>query len=155
MNVDIVIAKAGLDDLEEILRIQHEAFLEEARIYNCCEIPPLTQTLDDLKNEFAGKTFLKAMVDGHIVGSVRAGFDGHTVKVEKLAVHPQMQNQGIASGLLQKIEILFPSAVRYELFTGRLSRKNLYLYRKLGYREFKSRNVGTIELVYLEKEGQP
>lgn len=151
MTGNITIEKAGLADLEEILRIQHEAFQEEARIYNCCAIPPLTQTLEDLKNELAEKTFLKAVTNGHIVGSVRAGFDGKTVLVEKLAVAPSMQNRGIASRLLTAVENLFPAAIRYELFTGRLSGKNLYLYHKLGYREFKRHNVGAIELVYLEK----
>lgn len=151
MTENITIEKAELADLEEILRIQHEAFQEEARIYNCCAIPPLTQTLDDLKNELAEKTFLKAVTDGRIVGSVRAGFDGKTVHVEKLAVAPSMQNRGIASRLLAAIENFFPVAVRYELFTGRLSSKNLYLYQKSGYREFKCHNIGAIELVYLEK----
>jgi len=151
MTGNITIEKAGFDDLEEILRIQHEAFQEEARIYNDYAIPPLTQTLDDLKNELGKKTFLKAVTEGRIVGSVRAGFDGKTVQVEKLAVAPSVQNRGIASRLLTAMEALFPAAVRYELFTGCRSSKNLYLYRKLGYQEFKSRYAGSIELVYLEK----
>jgi hypothetical protein len=41
---------------------------------------------------------------------------------------------------------------RYELFTGHRSARNLYLYRKLGYREFKRIPVNeSIILVFLEK----
>src|SRR5215469_8480676 len=41
---------------------------------------------------------------------------------------------------------------RYELFTGHRTARNLYLYRKLGYREFKRLPVNDrIVLVFLEK----
>lgn len=40
----------------------------------------------------------------------------------------------------------------YELFTGHKSARNLYLYQKLGYREFKRIPVNdSIILVFLEK----
>ena len=151
MNDAMTICPAKLEDLAEILDIQLAAFQEEAEIYHCCSIPPLRQTPADLQRELATKTFLKAVQGQRIIGSVRAGFDGQTVTVEKLAVMPRMQNQGIATRLLLAVEEVFPSAVRWELFTGRLSVKNLYLYHKLGYREFKTQIAGPIELVYLEK----
>ena len=44
--------------------------------------------------------------DGHVVGSVLAGFDGFRGWINKLATHPLYQGQGIASGLLQTAETL-------------------------------------------------
>ena len=67
-------------------------------------------------------------------------------------VKPDSQNKGIGTNLMQAIEEHFRMADRYELFTGHRSTRNLYLYRKLGYREFKQVPVNDlIVLVFLEK----
>ena len=42
---------------------------------------------------------------------------------------------------MNAIEQHFKIADRYELFTGHKSARNLYLYQKLGYREFKRISV--------------
>ncbi|WP_220446166.1 hypothetical protein ACONUD_10020 [Microbulbifer harenosus] len=63
------IQKADLRDAEEILKIQHAAFQSEAEIYNDFEIPPLTQTVDDLRADFANKTVLKVIKGKMIVAS--------------------------------------------------------------------------------------
>ena len=50
------------------------------------------------------------------------------------------------------IEGLFESAKRFELFTDHKSIKNIYLYQKLGYREFKRMPINYIlTMIYLEK----
>ena len=72
--------------------------------------------------------------------------------IGRLAVEPSFQNQGIGTHLIGSIEAHFPSAERYELFTGNKSVNNLRLYNKLGYREFKRELVGDlVMMVYLEK----
>jgi hypothetical protein len=54
--------------------------------------------------------------------------------------------------LLHTVEAAFPEAGRYELFTGHKSARNLYLYRKLGYVEFKREPVSdALTIVFLEK----
>ena len=53
---------------------------------------------------------------------------------------------------MQAIEGHLRMAERYELFTRHRSARNLYLYRKLGYREFKRVPVNDwIVLVFFEK----
>ncbi len=50
------------------------------------------------------------------------------------------------------IEDLFDSAKRFELFTDHKSIKNIYLYKKLGYREFKRIPINdSLTMIYLEK----
>jgi GNAT superfamily N-acetyltransferase len=67
-------------------------------------------------------------------------------------VKPDFQNKGIRSRLMQAIDEHFRMADRYKLFTGHRSTRNLYLYRKLGYREFKRVPVNDlIIVVFLEK----
>jgi hypothetical protein len=45
--------------------------------------------------------------------------------------------------------------VRYELFTGHLSEKNLALYEKLGYKRFREEKINDgLRFVYLEKKAR-
>jgi hypothetical protein len=53
---------------------------------------------------------------------------------------------------MSAIEQRFPTAQRFELFTGTKSERNLYFYHKLGYRPFREEALNeTVTLVYLEK----
>jgi GNAT superfamily N-acetyltransferase len=113
-----------------------------------------------MRADLERQTFLKAMVDtrmgdcpcSSIAGSVRAYLSEGTCFVGRLIVHPELQNQGIGTRLMNEIEHLFSHAARFELFTGHLSERNLYLYNKLGYRPFKRERItDALTLVYLEK----
>lgn len=54
---------------------------------------------------------------------------------------------------MNSIENYFMGCERYELFTGQKSVKNLYLYKKLGYKVFKEEKISEkLALVYLEKK---
>ena len=54
---------------------------------------PLLQTIEDIKSEYAYKTFLKAVDSGKIIGSVRANLQDGTCYIGKLIVHPDFQNR--------------------------------------------------------------
>ncbi len=152
MKDHIEIKRASLEDAERILHLQMHAYLSQAEIYNDYSIPPLIQTLGEIKQEFSQQVFLNAIEEGKIVGSVRAYFEKETAYIGRLMVKPDSQNNGIGTRLMQAIEGHFRMADRYELFTGHRSARNLYLYRKLGYREFKRTPVNeSIILVFLEK----
>ena len=139
-------------DLPEILALQKIAYKQEAEIYNDYSIPPLTQTLSELEEDFKKKVILIAEIDGVIVGSVRAEAKKGTCFIGRLIVSPDFQNQGIGIRLLTEVEKKFKGCIRYELFTGAESKKNLYLYQKSGYRIFKSEKLtDKINIVYLEK----
>jgi ribosomal protein S18 acetylase RimI-like enzyme len=146
------ITRASQEDAEIILHLQIHAYLSEAEIYNDYSIPPLIQTLKEIKQEFSWQVFLNAIEEGEIIGSVRAYLEKGTAYIGRLMVKPYSQNKGIGTKLMQAIEEYFTMAARYELFTGHRSARNLYLYQKLGYREFKRLPVNDrIVLVFLEK----
>ena len=87
-----------------------------------------------------------------IVGSVRAYEQDGTCHVGRLIVLPAHQNQGLGTRLLREVEAAFPDAERYALFTGHKSARNLYLYDRLGYKEFKREPVSeALTIVFLEK----
>jgi ribosomal protein S18 acetylase RimI-like enzyme len=147
---------ANIDDLAEILELQIRAYQSEAEIYNDYSIEPLIETPLELHEQFKYKTFLKAILDGKIVGSVRGYMKAETVHIGRLAVEPNFQNQGMGTQLIRSIEAYFPNAERYELFTGSKSVNNLRLYNRLGYGEFKREPSGDeVMMVYLEKYRHP
>jgi predicted N-acetyltransferase YhbS len=118
----LIIEKAREADVPEILLLQREAYQSEAEIYNDYSIQPLTQTLEQAKQEFQNNMVLKAVLDGKIIGSVRAYEKDNTAYIGKLIVSPAHQNKGIGKQLLQAIENEFQGK-RFELFTGSKSEK--------------------------------
>ena len=152
-DLTVEIARANVKDAEEILSLQMLAYRQEAKLYDDFQIPPLVESLNRLKAKFETHVFLKATVNGKIIGSVRVQQKGDTCEVARLMVHPDYQNRGIGTKLLLGAERVFPSCRRLELFTGDRSAKNVHLYMKLGYRVFKSEKPeGNVNLVFLEKQ---
>ena len=158
-NGDFAIEQANVEDAQEILDLQKLAYQSEAAIYNDYTIPPLTQTLEKIEADFEKQVFLKATIEGRIVGSVRGYVNEETCFIGRLIVHPDFQNRGIGTRLLNEIEQTFSQAKRFELFTGNKSERNLYLYQKQGYRPFKTEMITEdLGFVFLEKhreEGLP
>lgn len=146
------IQQAELIDLPIILQLQKITYLSEAQLLNNYNIPPLTQTLTELEQEFHKGIVLKATDETNtIIGSIRAYQNKETLYIGKLMVHPTYQNKGIGGQLLLAIESYFPKA-RYELFTSDRSLKNLSLYTKNGYKEFKRETINNnLVFVFLEK----
>ena len=106
------ISRADLADAEAILTLQNLAYQSEALLYNDWSIPPLTQTLEEIRSEFSDRVFLKATVDRVVVGSVRAHLVGDTCPVGRLIVHPEFQRRGIGRLLMDEIERSFSDTRR-------------------------------------------
>ena len=150
----MIIEHASLEDAPAVLALQKIAYRSEAEQHNDDTLPPLTQTLEGIQDDFEKMTALKASAGDRIVGSVRAYIVEDTCFVGRLVVHPDFQNQGIATRLMREIESRFDRARRFELFTGHKSDPALRLYRKLGYTEFNGKDMPTHTLVFLEKRTQ-
>jgi len=146
------IKRASKKDANEILRLQKLAYVSEAEIIDDFTIPPLHQSEAEIVSEFKNHIFLKIVLDGKIIGSVRAYQKGDACYIGKLIVHPDMQDLGIGSRLLHGAEKSYPDVFRYELFTGSKSEKNLHIYKKYGYSPFKNQNISDkLILVFMEK----
>jgi ribosomal protein S18 acetylase RimI-like enzyme len=151
---NVAIGPARVDEAEQILALQRLSYRTEAALYDDWTLPPLTQTLQELLEQYDHHTILAARLGDEVVGSVRASLKDGTCYVGRLVVHPRLQRRGLGVRLMREIEASFPDARRYELFTGHLSEGNLRLYRRLGYEEFREEPISpALRLVYLEKAG--
>ena len=150
MHIQIQLAQQN--DLETILQLQKDCYMSEAMIYNDYEIQPLKQDLESLTKEFKSSAILKGEINGEIVGSIRGYADNGTAYIGKLIVKSDYQNKGIGKMLMDSIEQNFNYCNRFELYTGFKSQKNIYLYNKLGYKEFKQQTINNnLTLLYLDK----
>ena len=143
---------ANIEDAEQILTLQKLAYQREAEIYQDFSIPPLTQTIEKIKEEFENQIFLKATDGKKIIGSVRAYSENDSCFIGRLIVHPEWQGKGIGTMLMENIETCFENIQRYELFTGIKSVRNIQLYNRLGYSSFKEQKINKfLSLIFMEK----
>jgi ech hydrogenase subunit C len=172
--------RAEKADAPEILALQKIAYQSEAELYGDDSLPALQQSLEDLENDFERMPqrevtvlgargaqdssapnsdsiiFLKAVVNGKIIGSVRGYARDGTAYLSRLNVHPYFRRRGIGRRLLAEIEKLFPQVNRFETKTGHRSKRNLFQLAKGGYQTFKTEPfTPTITWVYLQKDQRP
>ena len=167
----ILYQHADRDDAPEILALQKTAYQSEAEIYGDHSLPALQQTLEELQTDFgpsqpaeAGdsvpegttKTFIKAVVNAKIIGSIRGYAAADTAYLSRLMVHPYFRRRGIGRRLLDEIELAFPQVSRFEAFTGHQSKRNLYQLNQRGYQVFKTEPFNSnVTWVYLQKQRRP
>ena len=146
------IQQAEFEDLKEILNLQKVCYREEAELYNDFTIPPLIQSIKSIEKDFEDQVFLKCVISGELAGSVRAEILDGSCKIGRLIVAEKYRRRGIGRKLMDAIENLDKFIKRFELFTGHLSSRNLALYEKLGYMQFKIKEINPkLRLVFMEK----
>jgi len=171
----VVYSRAERGDAAEILTLQKVAYQTEAELYGDDSLPALQQTLDELEKDFERHptreacalgspdarpadesdrvVFIKAVVNGKIIGSIRGYAIGDMAYLSRLMVHPYFRGRGIGRRLLQEIEQAFPQCRRFEAKTGHRSKRNHFQLGSLGYRQFKTELfTPTITWVYFQKE---
>lgn len=153
----MIIERAVPADAGEILTVQRAAYVSEAQLYGDPYIPPLVESLEQVRKVIEGAVVLKALDGGRrIVGAVRGQLSGTTCLVGRLVVAPDLQGQGLGTALLRALHEQVPDATAFDLFTGHLSAGNLKLYRRLGYREtHRERMDDHLTMVHLRREAEP
>ena len=123
-------AKAGVSSTLEVVRVDHSdtvvatALLElqrrayevEAGLIGSRDIPPLTETPEEL--QASNETFLAGFVEGRIVGAVSYRLLGDTLDVHRLVVDPAHFRRGIGTTLVRAVLAVEPSARQAIVQTG-------------------------------------
>jgi ribosomal protein S18 acetylase RimI-like enzyme len=123
---------------------------DEATLIALWEECRLTRPWNDPRKDIARKLamqpelFLVGVVDGAVVASVMAGYEGHRGWVNYLAVAPRLRGQGFGRALMQHVEqaLLERGCPKLNLQVRRSNREAIDFYRKLGYLEDDSVSLG-------------
>ena len=110
----------------------------------------LTRPWNDPHKDIARKLqvqrdlFLVGEVDGQVVATAMAGYDGHRGWVNYLAVAPSQRGQGLAAALVQHIEQLLRAlgCPKLNLQVRSSNTAVLDFYRHLGYAQDEAVSLG-------------
>lgn len=149
------VERACREDLAQLLAVQHEAFgrvAQEAGV-PLDHMPPARESLGELEQLYDGGMafFVARDTSDSIVGTVRGALVDHSVEVGRLGVTATALRRGVARALMRALEDAFPSAERFELFTGADAAGPIALYESLGYSIFATETMGPWTLVRMER----
>ena len=151
---EVTIQPVTDEEAGELLTLRRAAFVSEAQLYNDPHIPPLTQTLEELRADLAadGVVTLGARAGHRLVGSIRVLLEDKRATLGRLAVAPDLQGQGIGTQLLFAVLPYLPEGTEeIWVFTGQDSTHNIALYEKHGYEHQFDRTAGDLTYAYLRK----
>jgi len=148
----VVYGKATKEDLPAILALKKTAFYRESELYGDAGLPVEEQTLASFEADFEKMTFIKASINGKVVGSARGYIEGETAHLAHTVVHPYCQGEGIGRRLIEDLQKALSSAKRFECRIGHKSTQAAWL-EKQGYRSIKTEPVTpALSWVYYEKQ---
>lgn len=138
------------DLLNQILTLQRVSYLIEAEIIDYYEIPPLTETLEELMN--CGECFYGYFTEGILAGFLSYTMEDHILDICRVAVHPDYFRKGIADSLLRQA-LSLPGIQKAIVSTGKKNLPALRLYQKHGFNMIRDKEIGNgIYLSELEKK---
>ncbi|NMM92072.1 GNAT family N-acetyltransferase [Rhodococcus sp. SRB_17] len=147
------------EDAGELLTLQRAAYVTEAQAHADLNLPPLTQSLEEVVTELSDPEVTAIGLRSEasrLVAAVRLNIsstDPHVAELGRLVVAPDLQGRGLGSRLLGLVETRLPATVTdLLLFTCEHSVGNLRLYGRFGYREtHRTPTSGGYALVHLSK----
>lgn len=131
----LTLAPVTEPDLAELYVMQRCCWLTEALVNDTLAIPPLHESLDDMRawvRDWSGWIVRRGP---RLVAGVRARRDGDAWEIGRLFVAPDLLGLGLGRWLLAYAEAQAPdSTAAYTLYTGERSVRNITMYERAGYR---------------------
>ena len=105
MNIHI----ATIEDVPELLDLQHKAFGHQCQNLGWEDAPPMTETIEQAYEDFERCLTLKVLSDdSRIIGSVRGNVTDGNLYIGRLMVLPEFQRHGIGKHLFHEIQKRLP-----------------------------------------------
>lgn len=153
---DLTIRAAVAGDAAELHVLQLACWLPEGRANDAWDIPPLVESLEDVRQGLAQwSTWVVRDPSGRLVGAVRgrgtaapgsgdgSGDGGGAWEIGRLMVAPDLRGRGLGRHLLAHAETAAPAAARIAyLVTGAGSAANQRRYQRAGYRRARPGETG-------------
>ncbi len=131
---NILIRNAKESDLTGLLDIQKSAFMRYTEFLSPEQMPPLTETIDGVTEDYRRKNILVAEAEDILAGSIRYSIKGGVCSIERLSVVPELQGNGIGKALVNEVEKrAAKGAHKIYLETGLLASNLMMFYTRLGY----------------------
>lgn len=153
----IKLEKAQETDAQQLLDMQHAAFLPLLEKYRDFDTSPAVEPLEKMEARIAepGGGVYKILADGKLTGAIRIRQkDCDEFWIGPLFIAPCFQGAGLAQAALRAAEERHPEAASWHLGTLLEEAGNCHLYEKMGYAR-----TGRLEklnsratLVYYEKQ---
>lgn len=113
---------------------------------DCGLLRPWNDPLKDIERKLGvqPELFLVGELEGRLVASAMAGFEGHRGWVNYLAVSPDYQQQGIGRTLMQRVEqlLLELGCPKVNLQVRASNAQALGFYQQLGYLQDETVSLG-------------
>jgi GNAT superfamily N-acetyltransferase len=145
------IRKATVYDAQEILTGQKAAFHDVARAHNHMDMPPMSESVQEVVQSLGEGVVFIAQIEGRVVGSVRGSEKDGACYISRLWVLPEYRGIGIAQALMYAVEDAFSNLNTYKLFTGSMIPDTIEFYKERGYAETSREPEHGYELVHMEK----
>ncbi len=122
-------------DVAELLVLQRCCWVQEAIANNSLDIPPLTETHDDILRWASEWATFVMRLDGRLIGAVRGRAEpGGRFHIGRVMVAPDLAGRGLGSELITLMESLAPQGTNeFVMFTGAGSARNIRTYERAGY----------------------
>ncbi|MGD9997938.1 MAG: GNAT family N-acetyltransferase [Ilumatobacteraceae bacterium] len=120
----------------DVHRVQLAAYRVEADLIGFDGIPPLHETLDELRAEPLSWRGIRA--EGSVVAALAATFDGDACDVDRLIVDPAHHRRGLGRRLMESV--LHHAVVTVS--TGEANTPAVALYESLGFARVGRREIG-------------
>jgi ribosomal protein S18 acetylase RimI-like enzyme len=149
----ITVSEVDLSDdrlAHDLLSVQVAAYAIEAAILDYPRLPPLFETIADLRA--SGERFLAAFAGGELVGATSVTVSDGSLDICRMVVSPAHMRRGIASRLLTFVEQLRDGRSSITVSTGEANIPAIRLYERHGF-EIVTRHTlpDGLRLVGLEK----
>ncbi|MDO5696728.1 MAG: tRNA (guanosine(37)-N1)-methyltransferase TrmD [Dermatophilus congolensis] len=148
-------------DVPELFTMKRACWLNEAWLNDDLYIPPLMETIDELRADMAvwHTWVVREPESRRLVASGRARLvagpgdsDPSTWEVGRLMVAPDLEGKGIGRAILEFVLAQAPAeAQRAWLVTGGNSTRNQKIYRKAGFRPSTGPQLEGHDVVYMAK----
>jgi len=132
----IKVRRARSEDVEGIYNVIKLAFEDYRKIgYREAAIQSAIISKSEIQRRIKEELMLVAEGEKQIVGTVTGTINCESMRVKTLATHPNFQNIGVGTQLMEKIEKEAVEAGCYKisLFTTPVMKSAIHLYEKHGY----------------------